>query len=102
LNALDVAVICNRENDFGRFCFPQKAREIMACHVPLVAAQVGSMKELFHDHASWLYDPDNASSLAEAIERRLADPDTHYGHIPDWHDLAMELEKILLRLTVRR
>ena len=41
LNALDVAVICNRENDFGRYCFPQKAREIMACYVPLVAARVG-------------------------------------------------------------
>ena len=44
LNALDVAVVCNLDNDFGRYCFPQKAREIMACDVPIIAARVGSMK----------------------------------------------------------
>jgi len=102
LNALDIAVICNRENDFGRYCFPQKAREIMACHVPLIAARVGSMEELFCDHPSWLYDPDNALSLAEAVERRLTQQDASYGDIPDWSDLALELERIFLCLAMRR
>jgi glycosyltransferase involved in cell wall biosynthesis len=102
LNALDVAVICNRDNDFGRYCFPQKAREIMACQVPVVAARVGSMEELFCDHPSWLYDPDSAGSLAEALESRLNEPDTGYGYVPDWSDLALELETIFLSLTGRR
>jgi teichuronic acid biosynthesis glycosyltransferase TuaC len=102
LNALDVAVICNRDNDFGRYCFPQKAREIMACQIPLVAARVGSMEEFFQDCPSWLYDPDSAPSLVEAIERRLNDHDTGYGYVPDWPDLALELEKIFFLLTGRR
>jgi glycosyltransferase involved in cell wall biosynthesis len=102
LNALEVAVICNRENDFGRYCFPQKAREIMACQVPVVAARVGSMEELFCDHPSWLYDPDSALSLVEALERRLTEKDTDYGYVPDWFDLALELEKIFFSLTRRR
>jgi teichuronic acid biosynthesis glycosyltransferase TuaC len=102
LNALDVAVICNRENDFGRYCFPQKAREIMACHIPLVAARVGSMEELFRDHPTWLYDPENVVSLAEALDRRLNEQDASYGDIPDWSDLALELERISLSLTGRR
>ena len=55
INALDVAVICNRETDFGKYCYPQKAREIMACNIPLVAARVGSMAELFAEHPEWLY-----------------------------------------------
>jgi glycosyltransferase involved in cell wall biosynthesis len=102
LNALDVAIICNRENDFGRYCFPQKAREMMACQVPVVAARVGSMGELFRDRPSWLYDPGSAPSLAEAIERRLNQPDTRYGEVPDWSDLALELEKIFFSLTGKR
>lgn len=101
LNALDVAVICNRENNFGRYCFPQKAREIMACHVPLVAAGIVSMKELFVDHPDWLYDSDNASSLFEAIEKRLTDQNTDYGQIPDWSDSASELERIFFSLVER-
>jgi len=102
LNALDVAVICNRENDFGRYCFPQKAREIMACHVPLVSARVGSMEELFRDRPSWLYEPESAPSLALALERRLKEQDTGYGRVPEWSDLALELEKIFFSLTGRR
>ena len=98
LNALDVAVVCNRENDFGRYCFPQKTREIMACAIPLVAARVGSMEELLRDHPSWLYDPENSGSLAEALERRLSDQFTGYHLMPDWSDLAMKLEEIFLSL----
>jgi hypothetical protein len=30
LNALDVGVICNTAKNFDRYCFPQKAREVMA------------------------------------------------------------------------
>jgi len=96
LNALDVAVICNRDNDFGRYCFPQKAREIMACQVPVVAARVGSMEELLCDHPSWLYQPEDAGSLAKAISERLSDRTTDYGEIPDWSELSIQLERILL------
>lgn len=101
LNALDVAVICNRENDFGRYCFPQKAREIMACHIPVVAARVGSMEELFGDHPTWLYDPDSAPSLARAAEGRLTEQEAGYGGVPDWSDSAVELERIFCSLTGR-
>ena len=96
LNALDVTVVCNRENDFGRYCFPQKTREIMACGIPLIAAGVGSMKEFFFDHPSWLYDPDDATSLAEALEKRLHDQGTGYGDMPDWSELSGQLEGIFL------
>jgi len=96
LNALDVAVVCNRDNDFGRYCFPQKAREIMACRIPLVAAKVGSMMHLLSGHPEWLYDSEDAGSLAKAISDRLSDRTTDYGDIPDWSQLAVQLERILL------
>ena len=49
VNALDLAVICYRRSAQGEFSFPQKAYEIMACRVPLIAAAVGTMNELLRN-----------------------------------------------------
>ncbi len=102
LNALDVAIICNRENDFGRYCFPQKAREIMACRIPLVAARVGSMKDLFKDCPERLYAPDSSHSLAQAIEKRLEDQRTDYETVPEWSDLALRLDTVFKSVASRK
>jgi glycosyltransferase involved in cell wall biosynthesis len=91
-NALDVAVICNRDSTFGRFCFPQKAYEIIACRVPLVAAGVGSMKEFLADYPECLYEPDNPASLAQTIERQLDARITINMVAPSWVDSAKKLE----------
>ena len=66
-NSLDAAVICNRENDFGRYCFPQKLYEIMACNVPVVAANTGSMSAFFRDEPHCLFQPENAASLVKSL-----------------------------------
>jgi glycosyltransferase involved in cell wall biosynthesis len=91
LNALDVAVICNRNSKFGRYCFPQKAYEIIACRVPLVAAAVGSMNELFAEYPQCLYEPESANSLAHAIERQLAARTVVNLPVPSWADSAKQL-----------
>ena len=101
-NALDVAVICNRENDFGKYCFPQKAKEIMACNVPLIAARIGSMAELYKDHPEWLFSPDDAADLALVLNNRLQDRSTDYGDVPSWSDVTKELEKIFLASQRRK
>lgn len=99
LSALDIGVICNRQDAFGSYCFPQKAREMMACGLPLIAARVGSMEELLADHPSWLFEPDDATDLARAIGDRLNDRATEYGRIPSWADLGEELEALILKLV---
>jgi teichuronic acid biosynthesis glycosyltransferase TuaC len=92
LNALDLAVICNRDSAFGRYCFPQKAYEIIACRVPLVAAAVGSMNELLADYPQCLYEPENACSLAQAIERQLQAKTIVNLRAPSWADSAKKLD----------
>lgn len=94
-NALDVAVICNLPNAFGLYCFPQKAREIMACDVPLVAARVGTMKEIMAEHPEWLYEPGSPNSLAKVIKHRLMNPVTGYDQPPTWSELAGQLEAVI-------
>ena len=102
-NALDVAVVCNRDNEFGRYCFPQKAREIMACNIPVVAAGVGSLLEIFSEHPEWLYHPGDVASLAEVLKRRLGDDRrTGYERPPTWSDLAEDLERIMIGLCRQR
>jgi glycosyltransferase involved in cell wall biosynthesis len=92
LNALDVAVICNRDSAFGRYCFPQKAYEIIACRVPLVAAAVGSMNELLAEYPQCLYEPENSNSLTRAIERQLEARTLVNLPAPSWADSAKKLE----------
>ena len=98
LNALDIGVICNRKDAFGSYCFPQKTREMMACGLPLIAARVGSMDELLVNQPSWLFEPEDVTDLARAIEHRLYDQTTDYAMIPSWEDLAKEMEILILNL----
>lgn len=91
-NALDVAVVCNRDSAFGRYNFPQKARELIACHTAMVAADVGPMKDIVRGHRECLFIPDDPDSLATAIRGQLATPTIIDCRIPAWSDLAAPLE----------
>jgi glycosyltransferase involved in cell wall biosynthesis len=96
LNALDVAVICVKDDAFGRYCYPQKVVEIMACDVPLVAANVGSLKEIFADSPNWLFEPGNIDSLEMAIKNRLHDRRTDYKNSPTWNDMAKVFDSVMI------
>jgi glycosyltransferase involved in cell wall biosynthesis len=98
-NALDVGVICNRESSFGRYCFPQKAYEMLACGLLVVAADIGAMSELFINHPESLYEPENQQSLAQAIRKQLVEETTMCSvEIMTWADLAKNMEGILLEI----
>jgi glycosyltransferase involved in cell wall biosynthesis len=99
LSALDVAVVNNRDSAFGRFNFPQKAREIIASRVPLVAADIGTMTSLLAEHPEVLFAPDDPRSLARAVSRQLAMPVTIESKVPTWADMAERLGDFFL--TVR-
>lgn len=70
-NALDVAVIANRDSDFGRYCYPQKLQEIAACGVPLVASRVGEVTRLLRNHPVCLAEPNSTTALAERIATQI-------------------------------
>lgn len=98
MNSLDIAVVCYADDEYGKYCFPQKTREFMSCNVPTIAARVGGLKELFADHPEWLYTPGNVESLKEVLERRLSDTSTDYSKPPTWRDLAKLLESVMLQI----
>jgi glycosyltransferase involved in cell wall biosynthesis len=95
VNALDVAVVCYRPSRQGEFSFPQKAYEIIACRVSVVAAAVGSMNELFQDYRECLYEPENAASLADAVRRQLKQRTVIATPTPSWADSASRLQNFI-------
>ena len=92
LNALDLGVVCNRDSPFGRYSFPQKAREMIACGTAMVGADVGGVRDILGDHPECLFTPDDPESLAAAIAGQLRAPTRICGRVPTWSDLAAILE----------
>jgi teichuronic acid biosynthesis glycosyltransferase TuaC len=92
-NALDLAVICYRHSAQGEYSFPQKAYEIIACRVPMIAAAVGSMNELLQANPECLYEPKSTASLADAIRRQLEQRAIIQIPAPSWADSAARLDK---------
>lgn len=101
-NALDVGVISVLDTAFGRYCFPQKAYEMLACGLPVAATDVGAMSDLFRDHPAALFSADDSTGLADAVIRQLADPDSADIDVPDWAELVGGIEPFLRRLVDQR
>jgi glycosyltransferase involved in cell wall biosynthesis len=98
VNAMDVCVIPYRQSAQGRFSFPQKAYEIIACRRPLVAAAVGAMIELLDDYRTCLYLPEDPHSLAAAVQRQLRRKTIIEKEVPSWSDSAENLAAFLARV----
>jgi glycosyltransferase involved in cell wall biosynthesis len=98
INALDLAVICYRRSAQGEVSFPQKAYEIMACRVPLIAAAVGAMNELLEKYPQCLFEPDNPEGLAAAVRRALEARVIVDAPIPSWSDSAERLARFFEKL----
>jgi|25_taG_2_1085351.scaffolds.fasta_scaffold02313_4 glycosyltransferase involved in cell wall biosynthesis len=99
VSALDVAIVCNKENDFGSFCFPLKLMEFVSAEVPFVSAAVGDMRSLLSQRADCLYEPGSWKDLSEKIFNKLKTPDAcGLPASPSWEDSAILLEKTLQKV----
>lgn len=101
-NALDVGAICVRDTPFGRYCFPQKAYEMLACKLPVAAARVGAMPHLLAGTSSCLYEPDVPESLASTLLAQLEHPMIADVAIDDWRQLISTLEPQLRGIATSR
>lgn len=101
-SALDVGVIYLRDTAFGRYCFPQKAYEMMACGLPIAAARVGVMTHLLEGAPDALYRPDDAADLARAVSTQLERPSRPAVPIDDWATVIGAVEPKLRGLLSSR
>lgn len=77
INAADAVLMTSTaHNELSyRWTSPMKAFEYMACGVPIIAADAPSMREIVSPTSAFLYQPDNADSLAQEIRTVLKNPE---------------------------
>jgi len=73
VKAADVALIPLRKLDLFKGAIPSKVFENLAMRTPIVLGVEGEAKDLFikEGNAGVFYEPENATEMAEAIEKLL-------------------------------
>jgi teichuronic acid biosynthesis glycosyltransferase TuaC len=99
LCCLDVGIVYQSNSGYGHYAFPQKALEVAACQIPMVAANVGSIPLIFHDIAQYLYDCDSANSLAQCILAQIEDRQLTHITFDDWQSQSEKLADLLSELV---
>ena len=100
--ALDVGVISILDTPFGRYCFPQKAYEMLACGLEVVVSDLGEMSTLFSATPETLFSPGDANDLARALSLQLSlevPATTSNIQIDDWEVLIKRIEPKVLDLA---
>ena len=98
INAADVVVVPNPSNSFTRYCFPYKVVEYMACNVPIVATEVGDVKELLSAYKGSMCKPNSIQDLAEKIKSQIGKNRISYRKKAmdfSWGRIATKLNKVL-------
>lgn len=93
--ALDVAVICIRDDAFGRYCFPYKLGEIAAVGTPAVFPRFGMFAE--PQAASFGVAAATADGVgyAQAIRQQFERPRAPRWQPPTWAGLAARFESFV-------
>lgn len=100
--ALDVGIISILDTPFGRYCFPQKAYEMLACGLGVVVSDIGEMSTLFASTPQIRFAPGDAEGLARALEYQLSSPVLPRIPVRGWQALIEEIEPILVRMAAER
>lgn len=93
--ALDVGIISILDTPFGRYCFPQKAYEMLACQLPVVVADIGEMSYLFKTSPQALFQAGHANDLVLKIRQQLQSPQQPYIVVADWATIIQRLEPMI-------
>ena len=96
--ALDVGVISVLDTPFGRYCFPQKAYEMFACGLPVVAADVGAMGVLLTNYPQLLFAPGSAQALANAVLQQCQQAVRPELDVQDWKSLLAPINERLMNI----
>jgi len=97
LSALDVACVITADTAFGRYSYPAKLCEAMACEVPVVATGTDPVRWMLKDDEHFFVPVGNASAMAKSLLARLANPTRiQYPKLPTWNESAAHFEQALV------
>lgn len=93
--ALDVGIISILDTPFGRYCFPQKAYEMLACGLRVAVTDIGEMSTLFAAVPQIMFRAGDADGLVSAITSQLSAPVRPVIAVQDWRTLIGQIEPLL-------
>lgn len=95
LNAIDVSAVVNRPTKFGKYSYPIKLYEAMACQIPVVTTGTPATDWILSGHPALLAPPGDADRLAEVIAAALPLGRVDYGDQPSWQQSAATIARAL-------
>jgi glycosyltransferase involved in cell wall biosynthesis len=96
INSLDIACVITAETSFGRYSYPAKLCEAMACEVPVVATATEPVRWMLGDLYEHLVPVGDATAYAERILKLLMTHRAAYGSRSTWTVQAQRLNQLLL------
>lgn len=96
LSALDVGIVPNIRPVFADYCYPQKAVELCALSIPMVAAKLGVMKTMAKNAEEILYQPDDPADFARAVRYQLEHRIILDVAVKSWSEQAESLNYSLM------
>jgi glycosyltransferase involved in cell wall biosynthesis len=95
LCSLDVACVVTTPSAFGRYSYPAKLCEAMACGVPVVATSTDPVRWMLGDDSRFLAPPGDAKEIARRVLENLALGSTSYARLSTWDDSARRFRAAL-------
>lgn len=93
--ALDIGLIPAKDSDFGKYCFPQKMYEMLACNLDIVASKVGEISKVLKEYPNHLYEATDTADLTRKVLNQ-------YNHMQKinipcltWAQLVADIDKKL-------
>lgn len=97
LASLDVATVITANTSFGRFSYPAKLCEVIACQVPVAATATEPVRWMLKGDERFLVPVDKPGHLATLILGLLDGPRRiSYPTPPSWSDSARQMEAALV------
>jgi glycosyltransferase involved in cell wall biosynthesis len=95
INAVDLSCVVLANTSFGRYSYPAKLCESIACNVPVVASATQAVSWMLNGDTRFLANVDDAADYAARMLANYQITDPGYARQPAWAELAERYDLLL-------
>ena len=92
ISALDAACVITANSSFGRFSYPAKLCEAMACGTPVAASDSPPIRWMLNNDERFLAPIGDEAALAECALTALSHGRCDYGKLVTWESASRDLD----------